>query len=398
MAFQSEATQVDIFAACDRPGAQQLPRLRAERLLEEAALDPLQLHQPPVLHLRRRPRRAGARACFARRSRASLRRRTDRPTPSDPTPPHPAATRTRTPAPRHTTPRHAPTRQMPVMLYNHLGELLEGGWAISGELALCLLLNGACFHMQSVMAYAVMGLISPVSQARARAPLSRPRGRPDLQSRVGTPLASASASLPLPPSLALALSSRPLSRARARAVGRQHAQARAAHLAVDPVLWQPDDADVVARHRRLHQRRAVVQPRAPERSRAQGGGAAGRGGQRGGRRGARAEWGGQQGVTKWLCTRFRQTHLEKSTLPVAPAPHDSTRYASTVYFTLRTLIRNWPATLADDRSATSPLITSAVCSRSNRSSTQTSHGCSVGEELSSSSARCRKPQPAKRLF
>ena len=71
------------------------------------------------------------------------------------------------------------------MLYNHLGELLEGGWAFSGELALCLLLNGACFHMQSVMAYAVMGLISPVSQARARL-FSRPRGRPDLQSRVGT--------------------------------------------------------------------------------------------------------------------------------------------------------------------------------------------------------------------
>ena len=66
---------------------------------------------------------------------------------------------------------------MPVMLYNHLGELLEGGWAISGELALCLLLNGACFHMQRVMAYAVMGLISPVSQARARARSSQPPKR-----------------------------------------------------------------------------------------------------------------------------------------------------------------------------------------------------------------------------
>ena len=37
----------------------------------------------------------------------------------------------------------------------------------SNYLAICLLANGLAFHLQSVMAYAVMGLISPVSQSVA---------------------------------------------------------------------------------------------------------------------------------------------------------------------------------------------------------------------------------------
>ena len=57
--------------------------------------------------------------------------------------------------------------QLPLMLYSHAGAWLRAEHAWSSELALNLLLNGVAFHLQSVMAYAVMGLISPVSQSVA---------------------------------------------------------------------------------------------------------------------------------------------------------------------------------------------------------------------------------------
>lgn len=57
--------------------------------------------------------------------------------------------------------------QAPLMAYNHAGTLWRQESAFSWELAAWLLLNGACFHLQSVMAYAVMGLISPVTQSVA---------------------------------------------------------------------------------------------------------------------------------------------------------------------------------------------------------------------------------------
>jgi len=57
--------------------------------------------------------------------------------------------------------------QLPVMLYHHAANWLSQGWSLSAELGLHLLLNGVCFHLQSVMAYAVMGLISPVTQSVA---------------------------------------------------------------------------------------------------------------------------------------------------------------------------------------------------------------------------------------
>ena len=57
--------------------------------------------------------------------------------------------------------------QLPLMLYNHAGALSRQEQAWSNELAFSLLLNGIAFHLQSVMAYAVMGLISPVSQSVA---------------------------------------------------------------------------------------------------------------------------------------------------------------------------------------------------------------------------------------
>ena len=57
--------------------------------------------------------------------------------------------------------------QLPLMLYKHFGAWLRQEHTFSAELALCLLLNGMAFHLQSVMAYAVMGLISPVSQSVA---------------------------------------------------------------------------------------------------------------------------------------------------------------------------------------------------------------------------------------
>ena len=94
--------------------------------------------------------------------------------------------------------------QLPVMLYHHAANWLSQGWSLSPELGLHLLLNGVrrmhslhvhacayssastccvapyrapyraptahaqvCFHLQSVMAYAVMGLISPVTQSVA---------------------------------------------------------------------------------------------------------------------------------------------------------------------------------------------------------------------------------------
>ncbi len=57
--------------------------------------------------------------------------------------------------------------QLPTMLYTNLPLLLSGQSILSAELSAMLLLNGVCFHMQSVFAYAVMGLISPVSQSVA---------------------------------------------------------------------------------------------------------------------------------------------------------------------------------------------------------------------------------------
>lgn len=58
--------------------------------------------------------------------------------------------------------------QLPLMLYLHADLLLSSDWnQISSELILALLLNGIFFHMQSVLAYAVMGLISPVTQSVA---------------------------------------------------------------------------------------------------------------------------------------------------------------------------------------------------------------------------------------
>jgi solute carrier family 35 protein E2 len=57
--------------------------------------------------------------------------------------------------------------QLPVMLYSHAGSWWRQEHEFSVELALCLLVNGLAFHLQSVMAYAVMGLISPVSQSVA---------------------------------------------------------------------------------------------------------------------------------------------------------------------------------------------------------------------------------------
>lgn len=57
--------------------------------------------------------------------------------------------------------------QLPVLLYTHGGKWYAQGGLISSELAFYLFLNGIAFHMQSVMAYAVMGLISPVSQSVA---------------------------------------------------------------------------------------------------------------------------------------------------------------------------------------------------------------------------------------
>ncbi|EOD12605.1 triose or hexose phosphate/phosphate translocator [Emiliania huxleyi CCMP1516] len=53
--------------------------------------------------------------------------------------------------------------QLPFMLYLLLPAWLAGATSISAELAQQLLLNGFAFHMQSVSAYAVMGLISPVT-------------------------------------------------------------------------------------------------------------------------------------------------------------------------------------------------------------------------------------------
>ena len=80
--------------------------------------------------------------------------------------------------------------QLPLMLYNNLGRWMAEGSTLSLELAFSLLVNGlffhmqarrrnsgailrnsfltrVFFHMQSVMAYAVMGLISPVTQSVA---------------------------------------------------------------------------------------------------------------------------------------------------------------------------------------------------------------------------------------
>jgi solute carrier family 35 protein E2 len=59
------------------------------------------------------------------------------------------------------------TFQLPLMMYNHTGAWWRSEHTWSNELAFYLILNGAAFHLQSVMAYAVMGLISPVSQSVA---------------------------------------------------------------------------------------------------------------------------------------------------------------------------------------------------------------------------------------
>ncbi len=55
--------------------------------------------------------------------------------------------------------------QTPFMVYNHWSSWESQ--TMTAQLAFALLLNGAVFHLQSVMAYAVMGLISPVSQSVA---------------------------------------------------------------------------------------------------------------------------------------------------------------------------------------------------------------------------------------
>ena len=57
--------------------------------------------------------------------------------------------------------------QLPLILYWHAGSWWRSEHAWDPWLAFVLLLNGIAFHMQSVMAYAVMGLISPVSQSVA---------------------------------------------------------------------------------------------------------------------------------------------------------------------------------------------------------------------------------------
>merc|ERR1712118_285321 len=57
------------------------------------------------------------------------------------------------------------TIQMPLMLYNNLGSWLGEQHEVQPELVVHLLINGLAFHLQSVMAYAVMGLISPASQS-----------------------------------------------------------------------------------------------------------------------------------------------------------------------------------------------------------------------------------------
>jgi len=57
--------------------------------------------------------------------------------------------------------------QMPYMLYSRYSEGSDVSSSFSATLACALLLNGVFFHMQSVLAYAVMGLISPVTQSVA---------------------------------------------------------------------------------------------------------------------------------------------------------------------------------------------------------------------------------------
>jgi len=57
--------------------------------------------------------------------------------------------------------------QLPLITYWHAGAWWRQEHAWDPWLAIVLLLNGIAFHMQSVLAYAVMGLISPVSQSVA---------------------------------------------------------------------------------------------------------------------------------------------------------------------------------------------------------------------------------------
>ncbi len=57
--------------------------------------------------------------------------------------------------------------QLPLVLYSHSGPWWRQERAWSTELAVHLVLNGMAFHLQSVMAYAVMGLISPITQSVA---------------------------------------------------------------------------------------------------------------------------------------------------------------------------------------------------------------------------------------
>jgi solute carrier family 35 protein E2 len=53
--------------------------------------------------------------------------------------------------------------QLPVMVYLNWGESFFGD--LTKDLVMSLVINGIFFHMQSVMAYGVMGLVSPVTQS-----------------------------------------------------------------------------------------------------------------------------------------------------------------------------------------------------------------------------------------
>ena len=124
------------------------------------------------------------------------------------------------------------------------------------------------FHMQSVMAYAVMGLISPVSQVGARSDLASPCAS------ACCCVASAACcwhcpgvSAPTPPPTHRAMRVCPLAPDSCLpgrfAVRRQYAQARATHMAVDLVFRQPGDLAVGFWHDRVHRRRLRIQPCAP---------------------------------------------------------------------------------------------------------------------------------------
>lgn len=112
-------------------------RLCPERLLEEAPLDALQLHQPPVLHVGRRVGRAATLHALPPPSRVAGRCICH----TRPTEPSTAS---------HCSSRIARSRR----LEPRIGMAQSGATSISAELAQQLLLNGFAFHMQSVSAYA----------------------------------------------------------------------------------------------------------------------------------------------------------------------------------------------------------------------------------------------------